>query len=79
MLNVFFLSLTHTHITFSIYIFLSISPSFSQLYDELEVSALSVYMLHMTKSTCTGDFGMTARTDTHTHVMYKKCLKKIVF
>ncbi|XP_060789744.1 rho guanine nucleotide exchange factor TIAM2 isoform X3 [Neoarius graeffei] len=27
------------------------------LYDELEVSALCVYTLHMTKPTCTGDFG----------------------
>ncbi|XP_060736513.1 rho guanine nucleotide exchange factor TIAM2 isoform X1 [Tachysurus vachellii] len=39
------------------------------LYDELEVSALSVYMLHMTKPTCTGDFGfaVTGHVDSLRH------------
>ncbi|XP_034163774.2 rho guanine nucleotide exchange factor TIAM2 isoform X2 [Pangasianodon hypophthalmus] len=39
------------------------------LYDELEVSALSVYTLHMTKPTCTGDFGfaVTGHVDSLSH------------
>ncbi|XP_053488305.1 rho guanine nucleotide exchange factor TIAM2 isoform X1 [Ictalurus furcatus] len=39
------------------------------LYDELEVSALSVYTLHMTKHTCTGDFGfaVTGHVDGLSH------------
>ncbi|KAM9466722.1 rho guanine nucleotide exchange factor TIAM2 isoform 2-T4 [Clarias gariepinus] len=39
------------------------------LYDELEVSVLSVYTLHMTKPTCTGDFGfaVTGHVDGLSH------------